>query len=89
MQNGGAKLVVSFLGAQPTPDRGFPEVATILTRCGKTMERVSPESIRDLINIAMEFENTEKGREVEVHLSENMVEAIVSSFSFSLERAER
>ena len=40
------------------------------------MERVSPESIRDLINIAMEFENTEKGREVEVHLSENMVEAI-------------
>ena len=42
------RCVPVVLGGQPAPDREFPELTKILKECYKAMEKVSPESLKDL-----------------------------------------
>ena len=48
---------MSEQSGQPALDIEFPELTRILKECDKVMEKVSPESSKDLILIAAEFDN--------------------------------
>ena len=71
------RCVPVVLCGQPAPDREFPELTRILKECDKVMEKVSPESLKDLTLIAAEFDNVERRKEVELVLGDYMAGVIM------------
>ena len=71
------RCVSVVVGGQPAPDREFPELTRILKECDKVMEKVSPESLKDLILIAAEFDNVESRKEVELVLGDYVAGVIM------------
>ena len=71
------RCVSVVVGGQPAPDREFPELTRILKESDKVMEKVSPESVKDLILIAAEFDNVESRKEVELVLGDYVAGVII------------
>ena len=51
------------------------------------MEKVWPEALKDLVNVAMEMGARDTGNEVEGSLSENMVDAIINRHGIDTDEA--